>query len=269
MKREQAAEPAAADRSHDATADFYRRYGETTRRHITRQDVERLAVLAEVIPTSVRSILDVGCGVGLVSDRLADRFRVTGVDLAPSVLRGASGPRICARASRLPLRSAAVDLVLCTQLIEHLGDDDLRATCAEMVRTSRRYVLVTTTFRENLAEASVRCPACRVVFNAYGHLRTFDRESVTALLPGCRVLELRTFAPRPIYPAALVTLNQRLLGAWRYELATSCPHCGNRRFPPARSGLAHLTRFSNLAARALAFRERDTRILLLVERSGQ
>lgn len=254
----------------DATASrrlYYEQHGRVTRRQTLGPDRERVAVIRDCLPPDARSIIDVGCGVGLVTRPLTETHDVVGLDFSKDVHRGAIEPRVCGLATRLPFRSGSFDLALATQIVEHLSEKELQVVAEEMQRVSRRYVLITTTYMEDLREATVPCPRCGSLFNAYGHLRTFDEESLAALFPACRALSTRTYALGHPYPRLLVTLNQRFFGFWHYELALVCTACGHDRFMPARRGLGHLSRLSNLMARLWPRRRRPTRILMLLEKT--
>jgi hypothetical protein len=191
---------------------------------------------------------------------------VVGFDYSKDVLRGAGWPVVAGDAARLPFRDGSFDLTLSTQVIEHLTDEELAGLAGELARVSRRWILLTTTYRENLEQACVRCPACGRVFNAYGHLRSFDEQSLAAVVPGGRVRRVATFLHDRVAPRLLVTVNNRWLEAWPYDCAVVCLHCGNDRFPARRTGLAHLSRIPNLIARILPRAPRPTRILMLLEK---
>lgn len=258
---EQPRDPGAVARLH-----YYEEHGKVVRREIRPADAERARVIRAAIPPGVETILDVGCGTGLVTRTLVDHHQVVGFDYSKDVLRDAAWPVVSGDALRLPFRDGAFDLTLSTQVIEHLTDRDLAGLAQELARVSRRYVLLTTTFRENLLGACVRCPACRQVFNAYGHLRSFDEASLAAVVPGARVLKVMTFLQDVVAPRFVIALNHRWLEAWPYECATVCTECGNDRFPAGRPGLAALSRLPNLLLRVLPRRPRPTRILMLFEK---
>ena len=245
---------------------YYEHHGRVARRDTVKHDEERLAIIRESLPRDVRTILDVGCGVGLITRPLGQTHDVVGFDFSREVHKNATEPRVCGLAPALPFKDACVDLVLATQIFEHLTDADLEAVARELVRVTRRYVLITTTFRENLREAMIPCPACGTVFNAYGHLRTFDNESLRRTIPRCRVRLERLYALARRYPRLFVAINQRLFGFWHYDLALLCTHCGHDVFPTGRRGLAHFSRLTNLMARWLPRPRRPARILMLFEK---
>lgn len=88
----------------------------------------------ESIP--VPSVLDVGCGTGMLSERLLGAFpscRLTGVDLSPAMVERARA-RLAGRAEvreadaeRLPFHDGAFDLVVCNDSFHHYPDPDRAA----------------------------------------------------------------------------------------------------------------------------------------------
>ncbi|MFC9290985.1 class I SAM-dependent methyltransferase [Streptomyces sp. NPDC057052] len=101
------------------------------------------AVLA-LLPAGTRGLLDVACGTGIVTRRLAGRdgLRVTGVDLAAAMVRRAAarlpGAVVRADSRRLPFRSGQFDAVSSVWLL-HLAPTgaDARAIVAECARVLR------------------------------------------------------------------------------------------------------------------------------------
>ena len=156
---------------------------------------ERHKNLREMIPAGVRSILDVGCGDGALTNRLADDWDVTGVDMSAAALEHVQTAAVQASATELPFPDASFDLVLSTEMLEHLVLDDYRRAISEMGRVTRRYLLLTVPYREDLRVREVRCPRCGWRGHVWGHQRLFTPESLARDLPGFRPMEARMFGP--------------------------------------------------------------------------
>ncbi|WP_427165546.1 class I SAM-dependent methyltransferase [Streptomyces sp. C1-1] len=125
---------------YDKEADAY----DETRGGEARAAAAAAAVLGLVPPTAGR-LLDIGCGTGIVTRRLAaarPATRVTGVDLTPGMARMAAGrlPGAIALADSraLPFPDATFDAVSSVWLLHLLdGPQDVRAVVAECARVLR------------------------------------------------------------------------------------------------------------------------------------
>nr|WP_202436999.1 class I SAM-dependent methyltransferase [Streptomyces sp. SID5910] len=109
-----------------------------------RAEAAARAVLG-LLPPHARGLLDVGCGTGIVTGRLAAGragLRVTGADLAPEMTRRAArrlpGAVVLADSRRLPFRDGEFDAVSSVWLL-HLaaGAEDVRAVVGECARVLR------------------------------------------------------------------------------------------------------------------------------------
>ena len=93
-----------------------------------------------------QSLLDLGCGLGGYSKRLAERgFEVVAFDVAAEYVERARALGVDARhydGERLPLEDDSVDTVFLLEVIEHL--EDPARLLREARRVARRNVLVTT-----------------------------------------------------------------------------------------------------------------------------
>ncbi|MEU3614568.1 class I SAM-dependent methyltransferase [Streptomyces sp. NPDC006872] len=128
---------------------------EAERYDVSRGGEPRAAAAAEgvlgLVPVQARSLLDVACGTGIVTRRLAAGragLRVTGVDRAPAMARHAAvrlpGAVVLADGRRLPFREGEFDAVSSVWLL-HLVEDpvDTRrivAECARVLRPGGTYV---------------------------------------------------------------------------------------------------------------------------------
>lgn len=116
-----------------------------------RQRMARIVkLLSGMIMPGASSFLDAGCGSGEYLMIAAGLGATTiGVDLSHNYTvraRRQSEQSHVGQASlgALPFKDASIDVVLCTEVLEHLPADIYRAALAELFRISRRVVVITT-----------------------------------------------------------------------------------------------------------------------------
>ncbi len=149
-----------------------------------------------------KRILDFGCGRGDLLARLYARgWQATGLEfsdesaqIARDRLSGANEFGGVVVADRLPsnLSDAAFDVVLLIEVVEHLLEEQLAPTFAEVRRllVTGGAVVVTTPNGEDLARERVRCPDCGATFHRWQHTRSLTPQS------GRTLLEAHGFEPR-------------------------------------------------------------------------
>ena len=192
-------------------------------------------LIGEMLPAGVRTILDVGCGNGLITNALTGRAWTVGLDWSRAALAFVKAPRVCASSSALPIRPGSFDVLLSSELLEHLDEESFRSTVAELAFTAPGHLLLSVPNAENIHGNELRCPACGRIFNASHHQRSLTAASLAALFPGYR-LAATAVGGQPVraYPLPLLRLRQRLGRRWFQvppRRIVMCPQCGNRDFP--------------------------------------
>jgi 2-polyprenyl-3-methyl-5-hydroxy-6-metoxy-1,4-benzoquinol methylase len=137
------------------------------------------------------SVLDVGCGEGVLTvewaERLGDR-RVVGIDLDDPKLRAEWERRtranleFCAEeATRLSFGDDEFDMAAAIEVLEHVPDPE--ATLAEMARVARRHLLVSVP-REPLWRGlnMARGAYLRYLGNTPGHVNHWSKRAFVSLL---------------------------------------------------------------------------------------
>ena len=115
----------------------------------------RLEYVAERVPLAGASVLDVGCGGGLLSEALARRgAQVTAIDLAPELVKVArlhgleSGAQVDYRLQSVEAlaaeRPGTFDAITCMEMLEHVPDPAaIVSACATLLKPGGRLFLST------------------------------------------------------------------------------------------------------------------------------
>jgi ubiquinone/menaquinone biosynthesis C-methylase UbiE len=160
------------------------------------------------------SVLDVGCGEGVLTHRWAGRLgsgRVVGLDLPDPKLEHEWSKRSrenlefrLLESARLPFAESEFDLVAAIEVLEHLQDP--RAMLAEMARVSAAHVLVSVP-REPLWRILnlARCAYVRDLGNTPGHRHHFSRRTFAKLIGGIG----RPVAERTPFPWQMALVRVR------------------------------------------------------------
>jgi SAM-dependent methyltransferase len=125
-------------------ADYYRSIDEVEERHWWHRGMREIAraLLGERLARPGLRLLDAGCGTGgflAWTIEVADVARAAGVDVSEEALAFA-GRRVpaadlrLAPVSRLPFDDAAFDLIVLNDVLQHIREDEVEASPAELGR---------------------------------------------------------------------------------------------------------------------------------------
>jgi SAM-dependent methyltransferase len=203
-------------------------------------DADRLRVYntVSIVPQDCRTILDVGAGDGRVSHALAEQGKaVTAFDLSHVALSRLRVPGVQGSCENLPFPDKSFDLVISTEMLEHLREGIYAKARGEMARVARKYILISVPNRENLSENTGRC-SCGTKFHLWGHYRRYEPADMSSMFEGYQMLRCEEIGPQGFYyNSALLWMRQNVAGAWDWERTTQCPSCGSTKPAAARSEL--------------------------------
>ena len=194
----------------------------------------KIRLISEMIPGDVITIIDIGCGNGVITNALNKKYKTLGVDQSEEALRYLEGPKLISSAEKINVEDSSYDLVLSSELLEHLTEEILQSAVKEIKRISKKYILITVPNSENLDQNLVKCSKCQKLFHSYGHLRSFNEEMLIGLFGGGYKV-VSGFQEGPwyrIYNNLLLRLRHKY-GNQYFNPAhfTLCPFCGNTDFP--------------------------------------
>jgi 2-polyprenyl-3-methyl-5-hydroxy-6-metoxy-1,4-benzoquinol methylase len=184
--------PSADGRRIDVpTGNTFDKYGSTNpvvRRLMSGFETTLDRLFTQAAPTSV---LDVGCGEGVLTQRWAAQLAdkpVLGIDLADRKLEAEWGARVRPNlefrpfaGGELPFSEASFDLAAAIEVLEHVPDPE--QTVAEMARVAARHLLVSVP-REPLWRALnvARGAYLGELGNTPGHVNHWSKQSFVRML---------------------------------------------------------------------------------------
>jgi SAM-dependent methyltransferase len=179
------------DREGTVTGNTYDKYGSTNpvvRRLMSGFERTLDELFTQAAP---QSILDVGCGEGVLVEKWARRLgdkRVVGIDLEDANLQAEweqrQAPNLeyrVMKAENLPFADGEFDMATAIEVLEHVPDP--AHTVAEMARAANRWLLVSVP-REPLWRGlnMARGAYLRELGNTPGHLNHWSKRSFVSLL---------------------------------------------------------------------------------------
>jgi len=151
------------------------------RKDIEKREKTYYKEVISLIPSDVKSILDIGCGEGTFLNMLEDKISTVGLDVSRTALRYVKKQKVQGDIANLPFKSRSFDLVTCLEVLEHLKQDAFINGISEIKRVAKKYIIVSVPNEEPLEYFLVVCPACNCHFNSVGHVRSFSHTSLKEL----------------------------------------------------------------------------------------
>lgn len=186
-------------------------------------EAERINQILKRVP-SKGSILEVGCGDGRLLNRINADFKI-GVDFSIKPLIHIKNMVFAANASNLPFSNNSFDVLICSEVLEHLDNTTYNKTLDELLRVSSRYILISVPYKENLNKRTAKCKKCNRFFNVSLHYRAFDEAIFENLFPESNIILIEKFGYRNIFPYNFDKLK-RITGNYFIKKEIICPHCG-------------------------------------------
>lgn len=189
---------------------------------------KRTKLIKQLIPQSAKSIVDIGTGKAEIINVLPrDKF-IVGLDKAHVVQEYNINNRLQASSSNIPLSDLSFDVSMCLEVLEHLTDEEYKKTLGEIIRITKKEIIIGVPYNENIEFREVVCPRCRYIFNADGHKRSFKTtNNIDIFLDGFTKIKEYIIGPHTYYPPnQLLKLIHRLGIYMNWEDQLRCNNCG-------------------------------------------
>ncbi len=199
---------------------------------------DKIELIKKAIPKDVKSVVDIGCGDGTISNELKNHFNLVALDRSLNALKFVKSKKINTSADYLPLKTNSIDLVFSSEMIEHLPNEIFIKAICEMERVSKKYLFLTFPNDENIKKQVTECPKCSYKFNKSYHLRTINLELIKKIFPEYKInLTFEYGTKIRDYNKTLNSLKHKLSPstAWipqfwtpNQKRSTACPNCNNQ-----------------------------------------
>ena len=128
----------------------------------------------------------------------------------------------------LTFANASFNLVFCAEVLEHIPTHLLETACRELARVSKEYVLIGVPYKQDIRVGRTTCGGCGKVNPPWGHVNTFDENSVAKLFPEFTVAKQSFVGETDVHTnmlsCALMDLAGNPYGTYSQE--EPCIHCG-------------------------------------------
>ena len=189
------------------------------------------AVVAH-IPVEAKTILDAGCGGGALLAKLKalNLYELTGVDFSQegiSVVKERVGvtAEVADITNLCNFKDSSYDIVICSEVLEHLPIDDIRCALKELYRVARLCVIITNPNNEKLSCYQLTCNHCETRFHIVGHLHSVDGDFIRELSGVDHNHVKVSYSGKRRYASKLYSMGLRAMGLRLGNLQTRCPVC--------------------------------------------
>ena len=145
---------------------------------------ERLHRTLATVPNDVHNGLEIGFYDFRFTSLLRARIDLVSMDLPRKVNNTGGYKLIFADMQHLPFRAKAFDIIICTEVLEHLPEKVLIKAVEELQRVSGKYLLISVPYKQRVWNEFFKCANCSFVCNSMGHLHYMDDASCLNYLIG-------------------------------------------------------------------------------------
>ena len=94
----------------------------------------------------------------------------------------------------IPLNDNYFDFIICSEVLEHLTDNQLKKAIPELYRVTKKdgYIIGTVPNNEKLFENITVCPSCNHKYHRWGHWQSFTQSNIKKIFFEINFREIKT-----------------------------------------------------------------------------
>ena len=205
----------------------------------SKQEIERVNDLFNLMGHGGFTVLDIGARDGYLSCKLLDKFiKVTALDLNTPDITNKNIECVAGNVCALNFDDNSFDLVLCTEVLEHIPTNLLQKACSEISRVAKKHVIIGVPYKQDIRVGRTTCFSCGGISPPWGHVNVFDEKNLERLFSGLRL--------NKVSYVGLTTMRTNCISAYlmdfagnpygTYDQEEPCMYCGTLlKYPPNRN----------------------------------
>ena len=155
---------------------------------LEQQRIDDLLRLVRLISGITGSALDVGARDGRFSRHLTERYKtVLALDLQMPSIHYPGIDCVVGDVTALRFPTSSFNLVVCTEVLEHIPPRLLFKACSELSRVTNDYLLVGVPCDQDIRVGRTTCSTCFAHNPPWGHVNSFTDDSLRSMFPGMLV----------------------------------------------------------------------------------
>ncbi len=212
-------------------SDYYNDYYEKLHlieRKLTLEEENRIKNTIDLIPSKIKSLLEVGCGDGRILNQLIGKYEnICGLDISYNALNYVQAETVQGSLEKLPFPDNSFDVVICCEVLEHLPYSIYEKSLKEIERVSKKYILISVPNDENLNIGMIKCPQCGCFSHIWRHLRSFNTKKLESLFRNFKIHKTKILFTDQFMFSNLVFKLKTLLNIKNQEFSMTslCPQC--------------------------------------------
>lgn len=152
---------------------------------LSTSEQKRINFFLSKIPISNR-VLDLGCADGRIIDKINAAYKI-GIDFVIQPLQDVKTKVYASNISNLPFDDNSFDLVISSEVLEHLDTKPFISALKEMNRVSSKYIIISVPYREQLIQLLAHCSNCKKYYHAFLHKRSFSDNDFREFFPDFKI----------------------------------------------------------------------------------